>query len=394
MKVLIISFYYFPDLCAGSFRASSIVEALQKKMGNGQIEVITTMPNRYKTYKVEAPRFEEKNNTIIKRIPIPSHKSGMVDQAWAFKSFAWGAIKEVRGKEYDLVFATTSRLMTGLLGFFIAKKIKKTKLYIDIRDIFTDTMEDILKSKIWSPAIKFLKYLEKRMVLKADKVNLISPGFLEYFEKIAPEKDFSFFTNGIDEEFLNFDFKQKNELLDKSKPIILYAGNIGDGQGLHRIIPKAAKKLEDSYDFIVIGDGGTRFELEKKLEENDVKNVKLIPPMNRSELVKYYSETDILLVHLNEYKAFEKVIPSKLFEYGSTGKPILAGVGGYAKEFVEKNIPNAMVFKPCDANDFVAKLSDLKLGVKERSYFKSKFATTKITDKMTGEIIENIRGKT
>ena len=60
------------------------------------------------------------------------------------------------------------------------------------------------------------------------------------------------------------------------------------------------------------------------------------------------SKADILFLHLNNHEAFKKVLPSKIFEYASTGKPILAGVGGFAKSFLNNEVPNSYIFNPTD----------------------------------------------
>ena len=44
MKVLVLSFYFRPDLCAGSFRNTSFVESLQKIKKIKHIDVVSTMP--------------------------------------------------------------------------------------------------------------------------------------------------------------------------------------------------------------------------------------------------------------------------------------------------------------------------------------------------------------
>ena len=49
----------------------------------------------------------------------------------------------------------------------------------------------------------------------------------------------------------------------------------------------------------------------------------------------------MLFLHLGAVPAFEKVLPSKLFEYAALGKPVLAGVAGYAADFVRAEIDNA-----------------------------------------------------
>ena len=57
--------------------------------------------------------------------------------------------------------------------------------------------------------------------------------------------------------------KSKNIVCNKRNKIkrILYAGNLGEGQGLHKIIPESAKKLEGKFEFVIIGDGGMKNDL-------------------------------------------------------------------------------------------------------------------------------------
>ena len=77
----------------------------------------------------------------------------------------------------------------------------------------------------------------------------------------------------------------------------------------------------------------------------------------------------MLFLHLNNYKAFEKVLPSKIFEYAATNKPILAGVSGYSRRFINKEIPNAQTFNPCDLEGAIMALSRLKLNYVKRDKF-------------------------
>ena len=146
MKLLFISFYYPPDLSAGSFRSFSLIEALLSKLPETtNIDIITTLPNRYSSFNSDLPEFDKQNAVKILRIKLPKHKSGMIDQAIAFYVFRKKALKAVEGKDYDLVYATSSRLMTAMLGANIAKKLNKP-LYLDMRDIFVDSIKDILQT--------------------------------------------------------------------------------------------------------------------------------------------------------------------------------------------------------------------------------------------------------
>jgi hypothetical protein len=245
LNILVLSFYYTPDLCAGSFRAAALVEALLNCLPpNSQIDVVTTLPNRYSSFSVDAPAIENHPGLHVRRIALPDHQSGMIDQSKAFLTFYRQAMKHVKGRDYDLVFGTSSRLMTAVMAARVAKK-KKAFLYLDIRDIFVDTVKDVLPKHLALAIKPVFSWLENWVMKRADKVNLVSRGFEGYFKKRYPRQQLSFFTNGIDAEFLNVarviaPYSPQNAGVVS----VLYAGNLGEGQGLHAILPTLAKKLQ------------------------------------------------------------------------------------------------------------------------------------------------------
>lgn len=386
MRILVLSFYYAPDLCAGSFRTTAFVEQLKKQINqDDKIEIITAMPNRYASFNQDAKEFEKlAENIEIDRINLGTHKSGFIDQSKLFLKFAWQVMKIVKKREkYDLIYATSSRLMTAFLGSLIANR-QKAKLYLDIRDIFTDTLESVFAKSKLRYIIPIFKKIEKYTMNSATHINLVSKGFENYFKNINNNISYSFYTNGIDDVFLKYDFTKdkKNE-----KVIITYAGNIGEGQGLEKIIPEMAKKLGEDYEIHIVGDGGRKKALIDNLEK--VNNVKLFDPVNRTKLLEIYKNSDILFLHLNDYEAFKKVLPSKLFEYATTNKFIIAGVGGYAKEFIEENISDSIVFEPCNVNDFLEKFKQVeKFCDISRTSFVEKFKRENIMAKMAKEVYE------
>ena len=386
MKLLVLSFYYQPDLSAGSFRTTALVKALLDKLpADAHIELITTLPNRYSSFSSEAPEFEEHPRLTIRRIALPAHKSGMVDQAKAFLVYAKQVRNIARGKHYDLVYATSSRLMTATLGAVIARS-KKIPLYLDIRDIFVDTIKDVLSGKMVRFIKPILSLLERFTIKSARKVNLVSAGFLPYFKARYPDQDYSLFTNGIDDEFLNLSVvnteNNQNRILD-----VVYAGNIGEGQGLHNIIPQMAKRLEGKLRFKVIGDGGRLTSLKDAINASKCNNVDLLNPVKRDELINIYQSADILFLHLNDYDAFRKVLPSKLFEYAALGKPIWAGIAGYAAEFVTEHIENASVFAPCNVDAAVEALQRLEISMTPRAAFIDRFSRANIMRDMAADVI-------
>lgn len=393
MRILLLTFYYPPDLSAGSFRAQALVEALQEVGPEDlEIDVLTTLPNRYHSANWGAPEQEQIGPVTIRRLPLPQHRSGMVDQSLAFSSFARSVWRETRGGGWDAVVATSSRLMTAALGAEIARR-HRVPLYLDIRDLFTDTMGDLLASSMLRHVLPLFRWLERRTFRRADRINAVSPGFLPHLQAIAPQHSYRLFTNGIDDAFLEADFDPEVSEPEDERPLILYAGNLGDGQGLHHILPQAAYALESRARFRVLGDGGRRTALEQGLAEYGVTNVELLPPVPRTELFEHYREADILFLHLNDHDAFRKVLPSKLFEYAATGKPILGGVAGYAQQFLQQEVPGAEVFEPCSVKGCLQAFEALQTtgSPVPREAFTARYARQRIMRDMASDILELVR---
>ena len=386
MRILFLSFYFQPDLSAGSFRNTALIEALKDELPVGsQIDVITTLPSRYSSFSVDAPKRETFEGLTINRIALSAHKSGMLDQSHAFITFAREAMKLCKSQDYDLVYASSSRLMTAALGALIARK-KGLPLYLDIRDIFVDTIKDVLSRKLVWALKPFFSWVECWTLSRAQKINLVSGGFKQYFEPRYPGKYFSYFTNGIDQEFI--DAQPQSSYVTKSDlPEVVYAGNFGEGQGLHSIIPDLAKHFEGRLKFKLLGDGGRKSQLEAALLARQVTNVELLSPVSRRELIDIYQKADVLFLHLNDYDAFLKVLPSKIFEYAAVGKPIWAGVSGFASDFLHEYVNNAAVFPPCDLEAAIHSFDQLSFKTQSRTEFVEHFSRESIMIEMAKDII-------
>jgi hypothetical protein len=95
----------------------------------------------------------------------------------------------------------------------------------------------------------------------------------------------------------------------------------------------------------------------------------------------------VLFLHLGAHKAFEKVLPSKLFEYAALGKPVLAGVGGFAARFVREEISNSAVFPPCDVAAGVAAFGSLKMESAPRADFVARHARAGLARALASDLL-------
>ena len=215
------------------------------------------------------------------------------------------------------------------------------------------------------PLLPLFRHIERFTFRQADHVNVVSGGFVDYVRELRGDRSMSVVSNGVDELFLDRSYI-KPAAPAGARRRVLYAGNVGAGQGLHLILPALARSTADTHEYRVIGDGGQIGLLREATA--DLPNVQLMTPMSRDALLEEYREADVLFLHLNDLPAFEKVLPSKLFEYLATGKPVLAGVAGYAARFLEV-LPGVRVFRPTSMDEALNGLIMLPDGPYERAHF-------------------------
>ncbi|GAB4044463.1 glycosyltransferase family 4 protein [Spirosoma jeollabukense] len=393
MKILYLTFYFAPDIGPGAFRNTATVDELARQLPqNSHIQVVTTKPNRYESFKPAISDYERRSNgdclITTERIRIPRHGNGQLSQIWSFMVYGWAAYRLTKNHRYELVVASSSRLATAFLGAFIARKYQ-TPLFLDIRDLFREVMlEKLRNSGVRALLNPVLRAVERYTFGYASHINLVSEAFRSYF-KSYPLATFSYLTNGIDDVFLSIPPSQPYP--GSSIRTLLYAGNIGEGQALHKVIPQAARLLGATYRFVVFGGGGAaRRKLEKAIQLEKVTNVDLYDPVTQSELLVEYQKADYLFVHLDDLEAFKRVLPSKFFELGATDKPIVAGVAGYAASFVQEQLENSILFNPGDVVDLVRQLRETPYRTQGRAGFRARFQRRAISQQLARQMLETL----
>lgn len=363
-KITLLIDNFTPDLGAASFRFESIVKELADK-GN-QINIIASYPNRIDLDNFED--FKYKNVQII-RINKKKLKENTIQRAFNYFNFFYEAIKVgiKVSKDSDLIIATSPQLLVGVAGAIISK-INKKKFILDIRDLWPDIVLDMGVMKRYNPIYIILKILENFMYKQSDYLIYNSSGFKEYLECKYPKENMSLITNGIDDYILEY-FKDKQVKIEKKdKYKILYAGNLGIAQDI-KILVDLAKRRKD-IEVILIGKGSQEKIIVDKIKELQVENIRLISSIPRIELLNLYEEIDILFLQLKDIKMFEKTIPSKIFEYIATQKPIIYGVEGIARKILEKEFKRKYYFKANNLDNLEETLNKLVKDLEEKKYVK------------------------
>ena len=103
MRILVLSYYYPPDIGPGSLRAKSIVDALlEEGPSNLKIDVITTTPNRYQLINISTSKNLNDYKVSIDRIALPKHKNRILYQAICFALFSF-AVRRLTSKKNGIL---------------------------------------------------------------------------------------------------------------------------------------------------------------------------------------------------------------------------------------------------------------------------------------------------
>lgn len=343
--ILIISQYFYPE----QFRVNDIAVEWIKK--GYEVTVITGIPNYPQGKFVEGyglfkKREENYKGVRVIRLPIiPRGSNGIMlvlnYLSYMISGFFWSKFTKIKA---DRIFIfQTSPATQALVGIWYAKR-KKIPCCMYVQDLWPNSVEAI--TGISNP--KIIGLLEKMMKYIYKNCNVIlgtSPSFVQEIEKNSE----AWTENGISkvkywpqyaEEFYKpVERIELSDMPQNDKFKIVFTGNIGYAQGL-KILPKVAALLKcdnANCQFIIIGDGRYRAELEKEIAENNVVDMFVLLGRKKPEEIPYYlAWCDMAFLSFADNPLFEMTIPAKLQSYMACGMPILAVAGGETKRIVKE----------------------------------------------------------
>lgn len=345
MRIVILTQYYPPETGAPQNRLSSLAKYLLC-FGN-EVEVVTAMPN-YPKYEI-FPGYKGKKYVKETMDGIRVHRSslfvsktgGMMNRLANYFSFTltsyYTGVKRVTPP--DILICESPPLFLGITAVFL-KRRWKCRLVFNVSDLWPESAEKM--GIITNKAILNLSYRLARWIYRnADLVSGQTQGIIQAIRNMQPEKQLFWFPNGADMDIFNV----ADERVEKKRGFaVLYAGIIGHAQGLE-VVLQAAHALREHQDihFYLIGDGPEKSKLVGLKDQLGLHNITFIPHQAKETVMGWVKSCDACVVPLRKLDLFRGAIPSKLFEPLATGKPILLGVEGEAKElFIDQ--ANAGVF--------------------------------------------------
>jgi glycosyltransferase involved in cell wall biosynthesis len=333
-EILIISNYYPPEKGAAANRIEQL--ALKLNQNKYKVSVVCPLANYPKgelfpEYKGKFSVTEVLQEITVKRLWIyPSNSKNFIVRVFSILSFSLSLFFFLMFKKTPKkIIVQSPPLLLSFISVFTLS-FKSKKIILNVSDLWPLAAIELEAIKINSLSHKVLCFLERFIYKKASLILGQSNEIIAHVKTISPDKNCYLYRNFPDHKTAEFGLTTK---LDE--PVkIFYAGLLGVAQGVFELCKQI--NLESlPIELHLFGDGAEKKQLEDYLQNHSKKKIFFHGMMERKQLLNELKTFDIALVPLKT--RIYGSVPSKIFEYGSLGFPVLYFGGGEGEDIVREN---------------------------------------------------------
>jgi glycosyltransferase involved in cell wall biosynthesis len=312
----------------------------------------------------EEPKHELFNGVDVTRVPLKHRRGGKLGYLLQYGSFILfcGAILSYRAfkRRYDLVHVHN---MPDVLVFSaLIPKLLGAKVILDLHDPMPELMMSIYGLRQDSLVVRVLKVSEKWSLRFADACLTVNEACRKIFSaRSCPKEKITVIMNAPDEGIFRFReaSKQISSAVDSSKPfIIMYHGSLVERHGLDLAVT-ALRKIRHSVPNAELRIYGRNTPFLEQVMDS-VRNSELeqairnLGPKKLEEIAEAIGECDLGIIPNRRSIFTELNTPTRIFEYLSQGKPVIAPKSPGILDYFGSN--ELVLFELGDADDLAAKI--------------------------------------
>ncbi len=337
MKILVFSQYFYPE----NFRINALCQELVRR--GHAVTVVTGYPQYplgrlYDGYGFDIPYETSWNGVTIHRVKVHPRGKGLAGMLRNTMDYVVEAEKWVKNcrERFDAVYVfEVSPVTVGLPAVAYKKKFHVPMLF-NLQDLWPENVEEVLGIR-FAPVTWCINRIVDRIYTASDKILCASQGFTQNLRSrgVAPQK-LVYWPQFCPD--VHLEGARRPEIYPEDTFNIVFAGNLGDAQGLDLMV-EAAKQLKGSpIRWFLVGDGRARARLEQKVQSCGVtREVTFVGRVDAAEADCYVHFADCAYLSFQDNRLFNMTLPAKLQTYLACGTPILAAAGGESAQLVEEN---------------------------------------------------------
>ena len=337
MRLLIHGMNYAPELL-GIGRYTGELGAYLASRGH-QVTVLTAAPyypqwRVREDYRPQRWRREWRDGVEVLRAPqyVPGRVSGLgrllQECSFGASCLYWWSTCLLQ-RPWDAMVAVCPPMTSGLVPGLLARRLA-VPLLIHVQDLQLDAARELgfLRQPL---LLAGLTWLELHLFRQARAVTTISRSMAARLAaKGVPPARLQVLPNWADLDKVRPGPRLnalRRELGLTSETVVLYAGNLGEKQGLEVILEAAAlTRGKPSIRYLVAGEGAARDRIKLRAQDLGLDNLTFLPLQSNSRLPLLLAAADLHLV-VQRQKAADLVMPSKLTNIMAAGRPFIATAG-------------------------------------------------------------------
>ncbi|WP_281336805.1 glycosyltransferase family 4 protein [Flavobacterium eburneipallidum] len=333
-EILIISNYYPPEKGAAANRIEQL--ALKLYQNNYKVSVLCPLGNYpkgelFSEYKGKFSVTEKLQNITVKRLWIyPSVSKNIFKRTLSVLSFASVLFFYLLFKKTPhKIVVQSPPLLLSFVSVLVLSLLRK-KIILNVSDLWPLAAIELNALKKDSFSHRVSLFLERFIYSKATLIFGQSDEIITHIHSIFPEKECHLYRNFPDHQVAKMDL-----VANTNEPIkLFYAGLLGVAQGVFELCQNI--ELENlNIELHIFGDGAEKSQIEELIQQNPQKKIYFHGMLERHILHEKLKTFDIALIPLKT--RIYGSVPSKIFEYGALGFPVLYFGGGEGETIVQKN---------------------------------------------------------
>jgi glycosyltransferase involved in cell wall biosynthesis len=320
-----------------------------------------------------------------------SNHQSFVARVWSFLLFGLASCWATVRRPADVVFASSTPLTVSLPAL-AARLLRRRPYVLEVRDLWPDFPIEIgvIRNPIVKKALYFWEYVAYKF---AWRLVALAPGTREAIQRKAARRadEIILIPNGSDTAHLRpLPGRPRRHIpLDDNALVFGYAGTHGPANGLDAVLDAAAivqKRGLADVKFVLIGDGRDKARLERRAQDEGLRNVLFLGLFNKQSYNEALCELDVGMQVLKNVEGFHwGSSPNKFFDYLAVGRPVLVNYPGWMAQLVAEH-GCGLAVRPDDAEAFADGVEKLRnerarfaaIGSRGRALAEAQFSQQKI----------------
>ena len=268
-----------------------------------------------------------------------SNRDGFLKRSATFLRFALRAVGVALTEPYDLLFATTTPLTTGIPGI-AARWLRGRPFVFEVRDLWPELPEamGVIRNPLVLWALSVLEWASYR---SAQRLIGLAPGIVDGIARRGVDRSrIRLIPNGCDLAIFGAAAQPWRPAgIEATDLMAVFAGAHGIANGLDAVLAAAAElvaRRRADIKILLIGDGMLKPHLQDRARREGLRNVIFHEPVPKTRLAALMAATDVGMQILANVPAFYRgTSPNKFFDYLAAGLPVLINYPGWLAETVQ-----------------------------------------------------------